>query len=197
MPLTRRTAAPRPGPGDRVRPDGRVVLLEDRSAATARFGRPEQRQEHGARVHAALRQAVARGSTGAPGAGARAAMGRRRARRRSWTIASLVSARGRDPGELARRRGSAGRRRRARPRRSAMSPSAVTRPMTATGQAPALADLADGRPALGPDDRAHPLLRLGDHHLERLQAGLAARDRVEVDERSRSRPGRRSPTWRR
>ena len=49
-------------------------------------------------------------------------------------------------------------------------------------QAPALADLAHLGPAFREDGGAHPLLRLGDHHLERLEARLAPRDRVEVDQ---------------
>ena len=49
-------------------------------------------------------------------------------------------------------------------------------------QAPAGADLADLLPLRGEDRGAHPLLRLRDHDLERLEARLASRDRVEVDE---------------
>ena len=63
--------------------------------------------------------------------------------------------------------------------------------MTAHRQVPALADGAHGLPAVRLDDRDHPLLRLGDQHLERLQAGLAARDRVEVDEDPGAAPVRR------
>ena len=44
---------------------------------------------------------------------------------------------------------------------------------------PARADLLDGRHVLGPDDRDHPLLALGDHDLPRLQIGLPQRDPVE------------------
>ena len=55
-------------------------------------------------------------------------------------------------------------------------------------QTPALADLADGVPAVRPDDRAHPLLRLRDHDLERLHVRLAPRDRVEVDVDARPGP---------
>ena len=59
------------------------------------------------------------------------------------------------------------------------------------GQTPALADLADGVPAIRPDRGAHPLLALRDHHLERRHAGLAPRDRVEVDADAGAGPVRR------
>ena len=52
-------------------------------------------------------------------------------------------------------------------------------------QAPALADAAHGIPSIGTDRGAHPLLRLGDHDLERRHVRLAPRDRVEVDEDAR------------
>jgi hypothetical protein len=48
-------------------------------------------------------------------------------------------------------------------------------------ETPAHGDFANVIPAVGPDDRAHPLLRLRDHDLERRHARLAKRDRVEVD----------------
>ena len=46
---------------------------------------------------------------------------------------------------------------------------------------PAFADLLDGGEVLGPDDRDHPLLALGDHDLPGLEILLAERDPVEVD----------------
>ena len=45
---------------------------------------------------------------------------------------------------------------------------------------PALADRADLVEPLGRDDRDHPLLRLRDHDLPRLEVGLAKRHAVEV-----------------
>src|SRR5439155_20419300 len=50
------------------------------------------------------------------------------------------------------------------------------------GKSPALADLAHGRGSIGPDDRAHALLALRDHHLERGHHWFPARHRVEVDD---------------
>ena len=47
-------------------------------------------------------------------------------------------------------------------------------------QLPALADGAHVVDALGRDDRDHPLLRLGDHDLPRLEVVLAQRHAVEV-----------------
>ena len=63
-----------------------------------------------------------------------------------------------------------------------MSGSSVTRPMTATGRSQRSQIARTASQPRGLDDRDHPLLRLADHHLERLEARLAARDRVEVDE---------------
>ena len=48
-------------------------------------------------------------------------------------------------------------------------------------QLPALARRLDLVEPLGRDDRDHPLLRLGDHDLPRLEVGLAQRHAVEVD----------------
>ena len=46
---------------------------------------------------------------------------------------------------------------------------------------PAIADCRDLREPVGLDDRDHPLLRLGDHDLPRLEIGLPERHAVEVD----------------
>ena len=48
-------------------------------------------------------------------------------------------------------------------------------------QLPALAHRAHLVDPLRSDDRDHPLLRLGDHDLPRLEVGLAQRHPVEVD----------------
>ena len=57
----------------------------------------------------------------------------------------------------------------------------VTSPIARVGELPALADLLDRGQLLGPDDRDHPLLALGDHDLPGLHLLLAQRDAVEVD----------------
>jgi hypothetical protein len=44
---------------------------------------------------------------------------------------------------------------------------------------PASADLLDCRHVLGPDDRDHPLLALGDHDFPRLEVGLPQRDQIQ------------------
>ena len=69
-----------------------------------------------------------------------------------------------------------------------MSPSAVTRPMTATGRPQRSQTSRTASQRSGRTIAQHPLLRLGDHHLERLHARLAARDRVEVDDDPGARP---------
>ena len=51
----------------------------------------------------------------------------------------------------------------------------------AARQLPAGADGAHGIEHLGPHDRNHPLLRLGDHDLPRLHAFLAQRHTLEMD----------------
>ena len=151
----------------------------------ARFGRSEQRQQDRAGVHAPLGEPVAdRGG---------------RARRRRTTA---VGRRGRDAlvdDGIARQRAAGIR---ASSRAPAAGPPvgveaafddrdvAVGRhpPDDRDGQAPALAHLADGRPALGADGGAHPLLRLRDHDLERLEARLASRDGIQVDDDPRPGP---------
>ena len=150
VPLMRSTAAPRPGPGDRVGLDGRVVLLEDR-AARCEVRRSEQRREHGARVHARARGSWSTGSAAAPGAGAarRRAGGAARARRRS-------------PPTRGRGRGCG----RARAPRGVVAPAAVddrelddvgssvTRPITAHGRSQR-SQTARRRPS-GPARRSRP-----------------------------------------
>ena len=181
---------PRRGPGPRpcpCRPSRRTARRP--SAARGEVRRAEQRQQHRAGVHAALRQAVAR---------ARVRGARRRARRggaaggaasRSWTIASLVSARGRDPGDLARRR-------RRRPL-DAMSPSSVTRPMTAAGRPQRRQTAATSARAVGPDDREHPLLRLARSSPRTAPCPARAAGSRRGRSRSRCRRGRRSRRSRR
>ena len=62
-------------------------------------------------------------------------------------------------------------------------------------QLPALADGAHLVDALGRDDRDHPLLRLGDHDLPRLEVVLAQRHAVEVHvDAHRRAPSRRATT---
>ena len=108
---------------DRVRLDGRVVLLVDRRGGWR--GWPSRAGRRGRRpgpCPAPAGRPLRRLGSGAPGAGA----WRRRtgaAATRSWTIASLV-------------RAAAGIRASSAPSSAtiAMSPSAVTRPMTATGR---------------------------------------------------------------
>ena len=130
--------------------------------------------------------ACPRAPRGRPGAGA----ARRRAGARdsrSKTIASDASARAGMRAELDGARRPAARRRRARPRPSGPGQHDDVRLLGHPAddrhrQVPALADGPHGLPAVRLDDRDHPLLGLGDHDLERLQAGLPARDRVEVHE---------------
>src|SRR5688500_14775264 len=50
------------------------------------------------------------------------------------------------------------------------------------GEGPARADRLDGVQPVRTDDREHPLLALADEDLERLHAGLAPRDRIQVDD---------------
>ncbi len=159
VPLIRRTAAPWPGPGDRVRLDVAVVLLED--PAPARRGSAEPSRATGARRPGPSPAPGARRSArpAAPGAGA-APAARRRRRERAGGRSRRSSAR--PPGSGRARRAGAG-------RPSASSPPSTIVDVAVGGdpaddrdrQAPALADLADGRPsAPGCDDREHPLLRL-------------------------------------
>ena len=181
----RRTAAPVPGPDDRVRADRRVVLLVDRPAGREVRG-AEQAEQDRARIHPALGQSVARVERD-PGRRRRAAMGRRRGDARVDDGVAREG-RGRHPGDL--------------------GPAADDGDVAVVGhdaddgdgQAPPLADLADLVPALRLDRGAHPLLRLGDHHLEWRHVRLTAGDRVEVDPDARARPvrglgcGARDPT---
>ena len=175
VPRTRRTAAPWPGSGDRVRADRRVVLLEDRPPR-GEVRRADQRQQDRPGVHAPLRQSVAdhrRGSRRRR----RAPMGRRRGKP---VVDDRVAGQG--------RRGHAGDLPAALDDRDV----AVVRhpPDDGDRQAPSCADLADNLPPVGPHDGEHPLLRLGDQHFERLEIGLAPRHRVEVDPDPGARPVR-------
>ncbi len=163
--------------GDRVRADRRVVLLED-GVTRGEVGRPEERHEDRARIHPALGKPVADR--------------RRRTRRRGAAAVgrgggdALVDDRvagqraGRDPGQDP-----------GAPRQAAVRLEATghDRDVAVGGdpaddrhrKAPALAHVTDRIPFVGQDGGTHPLLRLGDHHLERLETRFAARDGVEVD----------------
>ena len=55
-------------------------------------------------------------------------------------------------------------------------------------EAPSLTDLADSLVPIGADDRAHPLLALRDHDLERSETRLATRHGVEIDDHARATP---------
>ena len=68
-----------------------------------------------------------------------------------------------------------------RPRTRAGSPVSVTSPITACCELPAVEHRLDGLEHLRADDRDHPLLALGDHHLPGLHSLLAQRHAVEVD----------------
>ena len=179
MPLTRRTAAPRPGPGDGVRPDRGVVLGED-AVPRREIGRAEQAEQDGARDPCRAPGAGPSGTSETPGTGAtREWVGA--AATRWWTMASLVSA---DAGIRASSTApAAGRPASSRPPVTmAMSPSAVIRPMIATGRPQRTQTSRTASHWSGSDGGAHPLLGLADHDLERLHPGLAARDRIEVHE---------------
>ena len=187
----RRAAARRAGGGRRL--DGRVVLLED-GAARGEIRRSQEGLQHGAGIHAALRQLVARDDRRAGRGREPAALRRRREPLEDDGVGGQRG--GRDAGDLARTLGGSPSASRP-PSTIAMSPSAVTRPMTAHGRFHLRADRGDRREPIRPHDREHPLLALADHHLERRHARLAPRDRVEIDAGSRFPPDRPSPTSRR
>ncbi len=132
MPLTRRTAAPRPGPATVSAP-----TVESYWWKTAWRDDEVGRAEQG-------RAGPRPGPCRAPGAGRWTASGRPGAGApRRWVGRAPRRARGRwrrwsgprpGCGPVRGRRARAGRRRPARPSTIAMSPSAVTRPMIATGR---------------------------------------------------------------
>ena len=179
VPLTRSTAAPWPGPTTVSAPTvesycSKTARRDDRFAEPSRASRtaPGSMPRSGSR---------SLGSSGAPGAGAARRCGRRRGE-------PLV-----DDGVAGQGRG--------RHRAISRADGSVVQPPDdrdvavvgdpaddRDGQAPALAHLADGVPAIRPDGGAHPLLALRDHDLERLHVRLAPRDRVEVDEDARPGP---------
>ena len=151
--------------------DRRVVLLED-GPAGREIRRAHERQQHGAGVHAPLRELV-RGDRRRAGRGRRSPPLRRRPQP---LVDDRIRGEGARPG-CARARG--------RPRGPAVDDrdiAVVGHPPDHRGrQPPAFADRGDVGESLRPDDREHPLLALADHDLERLHARLAPRDRVEVD----------------
>ena len=170
--------------GDGVRPDRRVVLVED-AVARREVRRAEQGQQHRAGVHPTLREAVADGGRDARCGGA-----------------AVVCRGGRDPMVDDRVAGQ-GTGRDARQLPGARCATAIG--IQAAGhdrdvavgrdpaddrdrEAPPLAHLAHRVPAFGEDRGAHPFLRLGDHHLEGLEARFAARDRVQIDDDPGPRP---------
>ena len=158
--------------------------MEDR-VARGEVRRAEQGQQHRAGVHPALRQAVAdRGRDAWCGCAAVVRRGRR-----DPMVDDRVAGQGtgRDARQLpGARRAPAVRVQAARHDRDV----AVGRHPAddRDREAPPLAHLANRVPALGEDRRAHPLLRLGDHHLERFEPGFAARDRIEIDDDPGPRP---------
>ena len=178
VPFTRSTAAPRPGPTTVSAPTvesywWKTWCRDDRLAEP----RSPSRTAPGSMPRSGSRST---GSTGAPGRRRGSLVGGRRGQ-------ALVDDRvarqraGGDPRELV----GAGTRATVR-----VEPAGHDHDVAVGGHPaddrdrdpPARADLADVLPPLRVDGRAHPLLRLGDHHLERLEAGFAARDRIEVDE---------------
>ena len=178
VPLTRRTAAPWPGHSTVLLWTQAVVLLVDPVAARE-VGAAEQRDQDRGRVHAALGQPVLGRE--------RDARGRRLAPSRRGRGQAVVDDRLAGEGL----RGNAGDLRRAGVRAAVGADAALDDGDVAVGgdaadqgdrDAPALADLAHGRVVLRPAGGQHPLLRLGDHHFPGRHAGLAARDRVEVQE---------------
>ena len=157
----------------------RGVVLAAHPGTAAQVRAPEEGHEDGARVGAALGEAVGRldGSAGRRGgtdSGGRASFA---------PVDDRLAGDGgdRDPRQLAR----AG----ARPTvrvEAALDDSQVApggHPPDHRGrQSPAPADLEHLREPIGAHDRAHPLLRLADHHLERRHPLLAPRHGVEVDD---------------
>ena len=173
VPSIRISAASRAGPRHRLALHERVVLLRTPSACSRRSASraPRRNASSGGVVDRRERRVVARCVV---------ELGRaaHRARRRR----ALVGERpGRDVGD---RLAGADRHARDRPR-------GTSRPITAVAQPPPLADGLTSSRRSGCDDREHALLRLAGQDLERLHAGLAQRDRVEVERRRRARRRRR------
>ena len=146
MPLTRRTAAPWPGPATVSAPTVESYCSRQ-PGGEARFGEPSSASStapgsmprSGSRSLGSIGRAGRRRGASVLGRAARPARGRWR----RWSGAA-------GSGDL----GASSGRPRCPPSTIVMSPSSVTRPMTAHGQAPAPADLEDVVPALRPDDRA-------------------------------------------
>ena len=165
VPFTRNTAAPRPGPTTVSAPTVESYWWNTswREASPAEPMSPS-RTAPGSIPRSGRRSA---GSAGAPGRWRAAAMDRRRTDPlMDDGVAGERS--GRDPGDLARAR--------SRPP-GVVDPALDHGDVAVVGdpaddgdrQVPVLAHGTDLGPPLGTDDRAHPLLRLGDHHLERLR----------------------------
>ena len=192
MPLMRRTAAPWPGPATVFAWTWQSYCSKTQRRL-ARFAPPRSARSTAPGSIPRSGQAGA-GSIGAPGAGA----ARRRAggvASRSWTIASLVSAAAGIRASSRRRRGrpSASR----PPSTTAMSPSAVTRPMIATGRPQRSQTSRDLLASVRPDDREHPLLATPRSSPRTAPCPARAAGSRRGRPGSRSRPGRPSRTSRR